>query len=83
MSYFTDLGKTNFPTKIDYRVELHLEKEIKKLFQSRKVLALGSAIPTPDVKIIFTKAPYIQYKQILLDKNFRQYLETITVSKKS
>ena len=80
MRYFTDLGKTNFPTKIDYRVELHLEKEMKKLFQSRKVLALGSAIPTPDVKIIFTKAPYIQYKQILLDKNFRQYLETIIVS---
>ena len=80
MRYFTDLGKTNFPTKIDCRVELHLEKEMKKLFQSREVLALGSAIPTPDVKIIFTKATYIQYKQILLDKNFRQYLETIIVS---
>ena len=36
----------------------------------------------PDVKVIFTKAPYIQYEQILLDKNFRQYLETIMVSKK-
>ena len=33
-------------------------------------------------KIIFTKAPYIQYEQILLDKNFRQYLETIMISKK-
>ena len=30
----------------------------------------------------FTKAPFIQYEQILLDKNFRQCLETIMVSKK-
>ena len=32
--------------------------------------------------MIFTKAPFIQYKQILLEKNFRQYLETIMVSRK-
>ena len=55
---------------------------MKRLFESQKVLTLGSALPTPDVKTIFTKVPYIQYKQILLDKNFRQYLETIMVSKK-
>ena len=55
---------------------------MKRLFESRKVLATGTAIPAPDAKIIFTKAPYIQYEQILLDKNFRQYLETIMVSKK-
>ena len=36
----------------------------------------------PDAKIIFTKAPFIQYEQILLDKNFRQYLETMMLSKK-
>ena len=78
----TDLGKINFPTKIDCRIKLHLEKDMKRLFESRKVLATGTAIPAPDAKIIFTKAPYIQYEQILLDKNFRQYLETIMVSKK-
>ena len=27
LRYFTDLGKINFPTKIDYRVKLHLEKK--------------------------------------------------------
>ena len=58
-----------------------METERKKLFESRKVLAAGTAIPAPDAKIIFTKAPFIQYEQILLDKNFRQYLETIMVSK--
>ena len=56
---------------------------MKRFFQSRKVLASGSALPTPDVKIVFTKAPYIQYEQILLDKNFIQYLKTIMVSKKT
>ena len=83
LRYFTDLGKINFPTKIDYRIKLHLEKDMKKLFKSRKVLATGNAIPAPGAKIIFTKAPYTQYEQILLDKNFRQYLETEMVSKKS
>ena len=55
---------------------------MKRLFNSRKVLAVGTAIPAPDAKIIFTKALYLQYEQILQDKNFKQYLETITVSKK-
>ena len=53
-----------------------------KLFESRKVLAAGVAIPSADAQIIFTKAPFIQYEQILLDQNFRQHLETIIVSKK-
>ena len=30
--YFTVLGKINFPTKIDYRIKLHLETEMKKIF---------------------------------------------------
>ena len=55
---------------------------MKKLFESRKVQASGTAIVAPYEKIIFTKVPFIQYEQILLDKNFRQYLETIVSSKK-
>ena len=82
LRYFTDLGKINFPTKTDYRIKCHLKTVMKNLFESRKVYASGTALPTPDVKIIFTKAPFIQYEQILLDKNFRQYLQTIVVSKK-
>ena len=52
---------------------------MKRLFESRKVLAAGTAITAPDAKVIFTKALFIQYEQILLDKNFRQYLKTIMV----
>ena len=55
---------------------------MKKLSKSRKVLAAGPDIPSPDAKIIFTKAPFIQNEQILQDKHFRQYMETIMVSKK-
>ena len=40
-------------------------------------------IPSADAQIIFTKAPFIQYEQILLDKNLREYLERIMVSKKN
>ena len=77
----TDLGKINFPVKIDFRIKCHLETEMKRLFESKKVLA-STVAPAPDAKIIFTKAPFIHYEQLLLDKNFRQYLETIMVSKK-
>ena len=55
---------------------------MKRLFESRKVLAANSTLPTPDAKIMFTKAPIIQQEQFPLDKNSRQYVETIMVSKK-
>ena len=64
--YFTDLSNINFPTKIDYPIKLHLETKMKKLFESRNALAAGTAIPAPDAKIIFTKAPFIQYEHIFL-----------------
>ena len=55
---------------------------MSKLFESKKLLSsTTTTAPDPDVAIIFTRAPFIQYEQILLDKNFR-HLETIMVSKK-
>ena len=53
---------------------------MKKLFDSRKVIT-GAATVDPDAKIISTRALFIQYEQMLLENNFRQHLETITVSK--
>ena len=82
LAYFSDIGKINFPTKTDYRIKLFLETDMDKLFEPKKVLALTESIPKADAEIIFTTAPFIQYEQILLDKNFRQHLETIMVSKK-
>ena len=40
-----------------------------------------AAISAADTQIIFTKALFIQHEQTLLDKNFRQHLETIMVSR--
>ena len=55
LRHFSDLGKINFPTKIDYRIKLHLETEMKKLFKSRKVLAARAAIPLSYAKIYSLK----------------------------
>lgn len=79
VKHFCDLGKINFPTKIDMKIRLTLKTEMKKLFESKKKV---TAIGAPDAQIIFNKAPFLQYEQILLTKNFRQYLETILLSSK-
>ena len=83
LRYLSDIGKINFPTKIDYKIKLFLETNPVRLFESKKLLSsTTTTAPAPDAEIIFTRAPFIQYEQILLDKNFRQHLETIMVSKK-
>ena len=69
LRYFSDIGKKNFPTKIDYRIKMFLETNMDKLFESRKVLASRAAIPEVDAEILFTRAPFVQHDQILLDKN--------------
>ena len=67
--------------RTDLRLKLHLETEMKKLFQSRKFIN-GAAPVDPDAKIKSTKVPFVQYEQLLLDNNFKQYLGTIMASKK-
>ena len=52
---------------------------MNKLFESRKLLAAGTALPAAETQVIFTRARFIQCEQILIDKNWRQYLETIKV----
>ena len=80
LRYFTGIGKINFPLKIGFKIKCHLETDMKKLFESKKKI---TTIGAPDVKIIFTKATFIQFEQFLLDKNCRQCLETIIISKKN
>ena len=56
-----------------------LQTNIKQLFESKKkVNAIGAA----DAQIVFVRAPYLQHEQILLTRNFRQYLEIIMPSSK-
>ena len=56
-----------------------LEAEMKRLLESKKKV---TAIVVPHAQIVFLKAPFIQYEQILLTKNFGQYLETIMLPSK-
>ena len=44
--YFSDVGKINFPTKIDYKIKLFLETDMERLFESRKALVANTTIPT-------------------------------------
>ena len=71
LRYFSDINKINFPQKIDYRIKLFLETKMEKLFESKGVIASTAAIPVADAQIVFTKAPFIHYEQILLDNKFR------------
>ena len=83
LRHFSDIGKINFPTKINYRIKLFLETNMNKLFESKKFITGTVKLPPDtDAGILFTKAPFVQYEQILFDKNFRQHIETIMVSKK-
>ena len=99
LKYCCDLGKINFPTKIDLKIRCTIETEVRKLFESKKMfkpLKIGAAAGSknandygpatspemPNAQIIFLKASFIQYEQILLSKSFRQYLETIVLSSK-
>ena len=36
LHYFTDLGKINFPLKIDFKTKCHLETELKKCLNQKK-----------------------------------------------
>lgn len=49
---------------MDYRIKHFLETNMNKLFESKKLQAAGTAIPVADAQIIFTRTPFIQYKQI-------------------
>ena len=100
LEYICDIGKINFPTKIDMEIRFTLETDMKKLFESDQNLmnnpksgkTADSTNPddyetegtpqTPDVQTVLLKVPMIQYEQLTLDTNFRQYLETILFSTK-
>ena len=52
---------------------------MRQLFESKKK---ENAIGAPDAQAVFVRASYLHYEQILLTKNFRQYLEIIMLSSK-
>ena len=59
LRYLCDLGKINFPMKIDMKIRLTLETDMNKLFETNKNVA---NIGTPDAQIVLMKAPYLPYR---------------------
>ena len=55
LKYFCDLGKINFPTKIDLKICCTLETEMKRLCESKKKV---TTIGAPYAQIAFLKAPF-------------------------
>ena len=91
LRYLCDIGKINFPTKIDMKLRLMPETNMKRLFETKKNLVTRNAAGNadlngtpgiPNAQIVLLKGPYIQYEQLTLSKNFQQYLETILFSSK-
>ena len=44
LKYFTDIGKINFPVKIDFRLKIPLETDMKIFFESRKVITGAATV---------------------------------------
>ena len=78
LHYFTDIGKINFPLKIDFRIKCHLEADIKKLFEFKTTVGAHQ-----------TQKLYLQRYRFFSTNNFwqikviRLYMETIMGSKKN
>ena len=70
-----DLGLVNFSMKTNAEFLFTFQKNMNRLFESRKKLA---AIPDePDACIQFHDRPYIAYQEITLTKNFDIYFSRI------
>ena len=44
LKYLTDIGKINFPVKIDFRLKIPLETDMKIFFESRKVITGAATV---------------------------------------
>ena len=51
---FCDIGKINFSFKIDFKIKYYLERDIKKLFESKKKSKRNWCSFSP-VRTIFTR----------------------------
>ena len=77
----------NFQQQIDKRQAKHFSYDFKIKIRKGVFNCLLKSIDEknigpPDPQILFLKGPFLQSEQILLTKNFRQYLETIIILSK-
>lgn len=72
LGILVNIGPVNFPIKLHSKITCTLETDMSKLFESN---AKASAITQGDTKIIWQDEPFIQFKQIRLNDNLKEYLE--------
>ena len=78
LKYICDLGKMNFPAKIDLKIRCTLQTEMKNLFESKtRLLPLAHR-----TRKLFFLGHCTCNMNKLKKKNFRQYFETIKLSSK-
>ena len=79
LRFLCKICKVNHPIKFDIIIICKLETDMaKNLAANQQVANVG----TPDAQIIWHNVPFIQYRQLRLNDNFRQYLETNLVAEK-
>ena len=76
LTFLCNIGLVNHTRKADTKIICTLETDLAKLFES------NVSVAAPDAKIRQHDAPFIQFEQIRLLDNLRQYLETSLHSKK-
>ena len=73
------LGLVNFPISFDTRYTFTLERDLNRLFESKKKV---NTIPGPDTKIIILEMPFISYPVIQLNGHFELYFNSVLRLKK-
>ena len=77
--YLCELGKVNFSVNTDTRINIILQRNLNKLFESNKV---ATAIPeNPDAHINFFARPYIGYQETHLTQQAGLYQNGILRSR--
>ena len=79
LRYFCDLGKISFPVRINFKIRCNLEIDIKNLFEINKKNNSHRRVRRVNN---FPKSCIYSVQTISLAKNFKKYLETISISTK-
>ena len=68
LKYICDIGKINFPTKIDLKIRLTLETDMKKLFESNKSLMGNPKTGNQQLLLILMTMSQMEHLKRLMNK---------------
>ena len=70
LCYFCDIGKINFPLKIDFKIKCHLKTDMKKLFKTNKQTNKKNCDRCSRCKNYFYKGYFISVQTIFTEQKF-------------